>query len=174
LTILIQIHHDIVEGALSVGGLLLITGMGIGYNSMVAAIDLVAVMDAAKSVAASAADTAEILNNDIHHGEHELREALADIVEHVPEEPLQGTAKFCALGVSAIGIVVKEWLFQYTLKAGKASNSAAVVANAWQHRSDAAVAIAVFAGLAGSMYGLPLLDPLAALLVSGVIVRQVS
>ena len=34
--------------------------------------------------------------------------------------------------------------------------------------------LAVFAGLTGSMMGYPLLDPLAGLLVAGLIVRQVS
>lgn len=34
--------------------------------------------------------------------------------------------------------------------------------------------LAVFGGLLGSMAGFPLLDPFAALLVSGVIIRQVS
>jgi divalent metal cation (Fe/Co/Zn/Cd) transporter len=48
-----------------------------------------------------------------------------------------------------------------------------VVANAWQHRADVSTSSAVFFGLIGSMLGYPLLDPLAGVLVAGVIVRQV-
>jgi divalent metal cation (Fe/Co/Zn/Cd) transporter len=58
-------------------------------------------------------------------------------------------------------------------KAGEKANSAAVVANAWQHRADVSTSSAVFFGLIGSMLGYPLLDPLAGVLVAGVIVRQV-
>ena len=57
-------------------------------------------------------------------------------------------------------------------KAGERANSAAVVANAWQHRADVSTSSAVFVGLVGSMMGYPLLDPLAGVLVAGVIVRQ--
>ena len=56
------------------------------------------------------------------------------------------------------------------MAAGTKANSAAVMANAWQHRSDAIVSSAVFVGLCGTMGGVPLLDPLAggvALLPSG-------
>ncbi len=48
-----------------------------------------------------------------------------------------------------------------------------MVANAWQHRADVSTSSAVFVGLIGSMMGYPLLDPLAGILVAGVIVRQV-
>ncbi len=83
-------------------------------------------------------------------------------------------------------------------EAGQNANSHAVIANAWQHRfinsflfdvflslfiiitflllyrSDVFVSCAVFAGLSGSYMGYPFLDPLAGLLVSGVILKQVN
>lgn len=40
-------------------------------------------------------------------------------------------------------------------------------------RADVSTSLAVFVGLLGSMAGYPLLDPLAGLLVAGLIVRQV-
>ena len=40
-------------------------------------------------------------------------------------------------------------------------------------RADVSTSLAVFVGLIGSMMGYPLLDPLAGLLVAGLIVRQV-
>lgn len=39
-------------------------------------------------------------------------------------------------------------------------------------RSDVSTSIAVFAGLIGSMLGYPILDPIAAMVVSGVIIKQ--
>lgn len=57
-------------------------------------------------------------------------------------------------------------------RAGKRSQSDAVIANAYQHRADVLLSGAVLCGISGSMLGYPLLDPLAGLLVSGVIVYQ--
>ena len=47
-------------------------------------------------------------------------------------------------------------------------------ANAWQHRSDACVSLAVLVGLLAAMNGYPILDPMAGILVAGVIVKQVG
>ncbi len=145
------------------GGLLLLTGAGIGYSALQAAVDLMS--------AASPAEVAFTLRDATTNLDPLtlLRDALPG--PDAPDGP-SSWAKAGALSVSAIGILVKEALFRYTLKAGKRANSSAVVANAWQHRSDAGVATGVFVGLAGSMMGYPMLDPIAAFLVSGVIVRQ--
>ena len=77
-----------------------------------------------------------------------------------------------AIGVSCLSIVCKETLFHYTHKIGKEMSSSTLMANAWQHRSDSFVSGAVLVGVTGSMLGFPILDPLAGLLVSGVIVKQ--
>lgn len=47
-----------------------------------------------------------------------------------------------------------------------------MIANAWQHRSDVITSMAVFAGLIGSLMGYPILDPMAGVLVAGVIIKQ--
>lgn len=44
-----------------------------------------------------------------------------------------------ALWAALLSIVVKEYLFQYTRRAGRQLNSQAVIANAWHHRSDASL-----------------------------------
>jgi divalent metal cation (Fe/Co/Zn/Cd) transporter len=59
-------------------------------------------------------------------------------------------------------------------KIGHDANSAAVVANAWQHRSDVMVSAAVFLGITGSHFGYPILDPAVACVVSGIIIKQVG
>eukprot|EP01041_Mallomonas_annulata_P007179 gene7179-14626_t len=91
------------------------------------------------------------------------------IVETVATSTSMG---FAALGVSVAAILSKEALFHYTLRAGKKSNSASVIANAWQHRADAMISGAAFIGFAGSMIGYKALDPLAAVFLAGIIVKQ--
>jgi cation diffusion facilitator family transporter len=77
-----------------------------------------------------------------------------------------------ALVAAATSIVIKEALFRYTLKVGKRNNSPAVVANAWDHRSDAYSSIAALAGIAGAKMGFQYLDPVAGLVVSAFIIKM--
>lgn len=81
-----------------------------------------------------------------------------------------------ALVIIAASIVSKEWLFHYTMRAGRRIRSEAVQANAWHHRSDAFSSVATLAGVAGAMFlgeSWRILDPVAALIVS-VIIAVVS
>lgn len=79
-------------------------------------------------------------------------------------------------GIAAGGIVavigVKEGLYRWTLKLGHRMRSSVLIANAWHHRSDALSTIVAGAGVVGSLAGAPLLDPLAAVAVSGMIAKQ--
>jgi len=77
-----------------------------------------------------------------------------------------------ALIAAATSIVIKEALFRYTLKVGKKNDSPAVVANAWDHRSDAYSSIAALAGILGARLGVPYLDPVAGLIVSAFIIKM--
>jgi len=77
-----------------------------------------------------------------------------------------------ALAAAAISIVTKEGLFRYTLKVGKKSNSPAVIANAWDHRSDAYSSVAALAGIIGARLAFPYLDPIAGLAVSALIIKM--
>jgi len=79
-----------------------------------------------------------------------------------------------ALTAAVVSIVVKEWLYRYTIKVGKATGSKAVIANAWHHRSDAFSSIAATLGIGGAMLfggSWVMLDPLAAVIVSILIVK---
>lgn len=84
------------------------------------------------------------------------------------------TPKGVALIAAAVSIVAKEALYQYTIHKAKLINSQTVIANAWHHRSDAFSSIGVFAGIGGAMlFGQQwtILDPLAAVVVSGFIIK---
>ncbi len=51
------------------------------------------------------------------------------------------------LWIAGANILIKEGLFQYNLRVGKRTGSSAIIANAWDHRSDAMCALAVLIGL---------------------------
>lgn len=70
-----------------------------------------------------------------------------------------------ALVVALVALVIKEGLFRFMLRIAQQVRSSLLVANAWHARSDAASSLVVAVGIAGSLLGLPLLDPLASLVV---------
>jgi len=135
-------------GALVVGGLLLATGTGIGYAAIGAGLEMwggeaadAAVAAAAAAAAAAATTTAETATTTSSSS------GMMAMTNNITSLQLQ----YAALGVSSLSIIAKEALFHYTIHAGTKANSAAVVANAWQHRSDAIVSSAVLVGLCGTM-----------------------
>lgn len=75
-----------------------------------------------------------------------------------------------APAAAALSIAVKEWMFWYTLAAGRRLQSPALVANAWHHRSDALTSVATVLAVIGAILGWPWLDPLAGVGVAVVIV----
>lgn len=70
-----------------------------------------------------------------------------------------------ALWVALGALVTKETLFRYMLAVAQKVKSSMLVANAWHARSDAASSLVVAIGIGGNLLGLPLLDPVAALVV---------
>lgn len=77
--------------------------------------------------------------------------------------------RLIALIAAIISIAVKEGLYQYTMRKGKALNSPAMQANAWHHRSDALSSLGTTVGIGGAIILGPhwaVLDPVAAIVVS--------
>ena len=70
-----------------------------------------------------------------------------------------------ALAAAVISVIVKEVMFQYTKRAAKQIQSGALMADAWHHRSDALSSVGAFAGILGARMGLPVLDPLASVVI---------
>jgi len=91
------------------------------------------------------------------------QEAAKNIYFHAESHP--GWPAVFAAGIS---ILLKEWLYRYTVIVGRRIKSMAVVANAWHHRSDALSSVAVLAGVLAARLNpsLHILDAVAALLVS--------
>ena len=75
------------------------------------------------------------------------------------------TPKTIALIAAAVSIVTKEAMFWYTLVAAKKVNSSALKADAWHHRTDALSSIGSLAGVIGAMYGVPILDSIASIII---------
>ena len=74
-----------------------------------------------------------------------------------------------ALVAAVASIVVKEILYRYTVREGRAVGSPSVVANAWHHRSDALSSLGTLVGIACAYFlgqKWRIADPIAALLVA--------
>ena len=71
---------------------------------------------------------------------------------------------YIALAAAIVSIILKEALYQWTAKVGKSTNSPAVTANAWHHRSDALSSIGSLIGIGGAIIlgqKWTILDPIA-------------
>ncbi|WP_166238779.1 cation diffusion facilitator family transporter [Paenibacillus turpanensis] len=87
--------------------------------------------------------------------------------------------KMYALLVIAGSIVIKEAMFRYKYNLGKKLSSQALIANAWEHRSDVYSSIAALIGVGGAVIGgflgipwLYYLDPVAGIVVAAMVLRM--
>lgn len=76
-----------------------------------------------------------------------------------------------ALWAAIVSILVKEALFQYTHHIGKKISSTSLMADAWHHRTDAISSVAALIGIGGARLGMPILDPIAALVVAILVIK---
>ena len=70
-----------------------------------------------------------------------------------------------ALVAAIVSILTKEGMFWYTRHYAKILDSAAFMADAWHHRSDAFSSVGSLIGIGGAMLGFPVLDPLASVVI---------
>lgn len=144
-------------GALGVGTMLLGAGFYLGYAGF---IDAMSVLDI----------KLDNIDPRVYLGLIEPSSIVGPPV--VKEELLHQHIPY-GIMLSGLGIVIKEALFRYTLKIGEKANSTAVIANAYQHKSDAIASWAVLFGLSGTYFlNLPIMDPIAGIAVSGLIIKQ--
>ena len=76
-----------------------------------------------------------------------------------------GVMKIIRGETAVVSIVVKEGLYWYTIAAAKRIRSVSLKAEAWHHRSDALSSIGSFAGVLGARLGVPILDPIASIVI---------
>ncbi len=70
-----------------------------------------------------------------------------------------------ALVAAVVSIAVKEAMYWYTRYYAKILDSAAFMADAWHHRSDAFSSIGSLIGIGGAMLGFPVLDWVASVVI---------
>ena len=79
-----------------------------------------------------------------------------------------------ALWAAVVSVVLKEAVYQYTVRKGSQLQSPALEANAWHHRSDALSSLGTLVGIGGAILlgdRWTVLDPLASLVVAVFILR---
>lgn len=95
-----------------------------------------------------------------------LIRAIATVSRGVYPSP-----ELVAVAAAAVTIVVKEYLYRFSVRVGSRLESPALLAIAADHRKDALTSIATLAGVTGAFFGVGILDPLAAGLTSLFIFR---
>lgn len=76
-----------------------------------------------------------------------------------------------ALAAAVVSIVGKEAMYWYTRYYAKLINSAAFLADAWHHRSDAFSSVGSLIGIGGAMLGFPVMDSVASVVICIFIVK---
>jgi len=77
-----------------------------------------------------------------------------------------------AVWAAAISVVANEIMFRHSLCAGEQMDSPAMIANAWENRSDVYSSLAVLVGVFGARIGVVILDPIAAIIVGIMIAKN--
>jgi len=83
----------------------------------------------------------------------------------------QSMPGLAALVAAAVSIVVKEIMYWYTRHYAKLINSPALMASAWDHRSDALSSVGALIGIAGARLGYPIMEPIASLVICAFILK---
>ncbi|MBQ3335197.1 MAG: cation transporter [Eubacteriaceae bacterium] len=81
------------------------------------------------------------------------------------------TPGMLAVVAAIVSIVVKEAMYWYTRAAAKKIDSAAMKGDAWHHRSDALSSVGSLIGIVGARLGFAFMDPLAAGIISLLIIK---
>ena len=76
-----------------------------------------------------------------------------------------------ALVAAVISIVTKEIMYRYTRIFAERFDSAALMADAWHHRSDSLSSIGALVGILGARLGFPVLDKAASILICAFILK---
>ncbi|XP_060179936.1 metal tolerance protein 2 isoform X1 [Lycium barbarum] len=139
-------------GALGISGMLLATAGGIGWHALDV---LLGLWSAAPEVVNQS--MTHLHQHEHHHSGHHHGFDM--------DHPI------LALNVTIFSIAVKEGLYWITKRAGDRVGSGLMKANAWHHRADAVSSVVALIGVGGSILGVRILDPLAGLVVAGMIMK---
>ncbi len=99
-----------------------------------------------------------------------IQRASIAIARSNPAQTAHGDIGWIVCWVAVVSIVVKEMLYLVTRKVAVETNSSALYANAWHHRSDALSSIAVVIGFISLKFGYDHGDEVATIVVGLLIV----
>lgn len=90
-----------------------------------------------------------------------LVKAVHTVIDRTFQEP-----ELLAVFAAAATIIIKEWLYRFSVKTGRKIESPALLAVAKDHRKDAVTSVATLVGVTGAFCGVGIMDPIAAGLTS--------
>jgi len=98
-------------------------------------------------------------------GYHSIQQVIEGTVGEIE---IPGTL---ALVAAVFTMVVKEGMYWFTRAQAKKTDSSSLTALAWEQRTDVLSSVGAFIGIFGARAGLPILDPIAGLVISLFIIR---
>ncbi|PIA44477.1 hypothetical protein AQUCO_01700226v1 [Aquilegia coerulea] len=140
-------------GALGISGMLLATAGGIAWHTIDILMGLL--------VSNPEMVNHSVVDGHVHHHGHSGGHHHGIDMDH----------PILALNMTIASIAVKEGLYWITKRAAEKEGSGLMRASAWHHRADAVSSIVALVGVGGSILGVKFLDPLAGLVVSGMILK---
>ena len=96
--------------------------------------------------------------------------SLYEMILNAPPQ-VDSTTMAIAGATAFAGVLAKEWLYRETMRIGVEIRSPALIANAWHHRSDAWSSLVALGGIGGTLYGLPVLDPIGGVVVAVMVTK---
>lgn len=99
------------------------------------------------------------------------KNALITLYNYLFNGYLIPNPKWFVLIVVIITILFKEFLFQKTRRDAKKAKSSALMAQAWDHRSDTLASFGAIIGITGAMVGWSFLEPIASFVIALFIFR---
>ena len=112
---------------------------------------------------------AMIVGTGVGIGVHSVS-GLSELILHGPP-PVDPTTMGLAAAAACAGVLAKELLYRETYRIGLEIRSAALLANAWHHRTDAWSSLVALGGIGGAVCGLPVLDSLGGVVVAAMVTR---
>ncbi len=97
--------------------------------------------------------------------------AVLKLYDFLANGILIDTPKWYALAAAILTIAIKEFLFRKTKKDANKAKSGALLAQAWDHRSDTIASFGAVVGITGAMLGAFFLDPIASFIIALFILR---
>ncbi len=96
---------------------------------------------------------------------------IYETIHHMLNHPPKAIKGLPVIIAAILSIVIKEWLYRYTLNSGKKIYSNLLIANAYHNRSDVYVSLLVVISVVGNLLGIPYADNIGAGIIALLIIK---